>query len=219
MVRSAVPEPHDDVNAPMEYDPELGRIRRVAVVVAHPDDETLWAGGLLLDHPRWSVFVVSLCRASDPDRAPRFAKALKSLGARGAMEDLDDGPEQFPLSAKYLRDTILSLLPGRDYDLLLTHAPHGEYTRHRRHEEVSRALRRLWRTGKLRAPHLWQFAYEDGGGEYLPRPRQDASLRVDLTESTWRRKRAIMTRIYGFGESSWEARTVPRTEAFWCLHI
>jgi len=32
----------------------------VAVIVAHPDDETLWAGGLLIDHPEWDVFVACL---------------------------------------------------------------------------------------------------------------------------------------------------------------
>ena len=141
---------------------------------------------------------------------------LEQFKARGAIGDLDDGPDQEPLPATQVRASILALLPERDYDLLLTHAPRGEYTRHRRHEEVSRALRVLWRRGQLRARHLWQFAYEDGEGAYLPRSRQDAALRVSLTDETWRRKYAIMTEIYGFGETTWEARVVPRTEAFWC---
>ena len=44
------------MSAPGEQDSELGETSRVAVVVAHPDDETLWAGGLLLSHPEWSPF-------------------------------------------------------------------------------------------------------------------------------------------------------------------
>ncbi len=113
--------------------------------------------------------------------------------------------------------TILALLPERDYDLLLTHAPCGEYTRHRRHEEVSKAVRVLWRDGTLRARYLWQFAYEDGGGAYLPRPQRDAGLQVRLSDALWTRKYDMITRLYGFGADSWEARVVPRTEAFHCF--
>lgn len=198
----------------MDHDSEPRAIRRVAVVVAHPDDETLWAGGLLLSHPAWTPFIVTLCRGSDPDRAPKFLRALGYLNAHGRMGDLDDGPDQIPLPAGKVREAILSLLPDRNYDLLLTHAPRGEYTRHRRHEEVARAVRRLWRDGILRAGMLWQFAYEDGGGAYPPRARQDAGVRVFLTEELWTRKHDLITRVYGFGAASWEARVVPRAEAF-----
>jgi LmbE family N-acetylglucosaminyl deacetylase len=189
----------------------------VAVVVAHPDDETLWAGGLLLSHPEWSPFIVTLCRGKDPDRAPRFLKALERLGAEGTMGDLDDGPGQLPLPAMEAQDAILALLPEREYDLLLTHAPDGEYTSHRRHEEVSRAVALLWRAGTLRANSLWQFAYEDGGRAYPLRPRQDASLQVPLSEAIWARKYGLLTEVYGFGPTSWEAQVAPRAEAFNCF--
>ena len=78
-----------------------------------------------------------------PDRAPRFLKALERMGAKGAMADLDDGPEQAPLEEGVVRSTLLSLLPPGEWDLILTHGPKGEYTRHLRHEEVSRAVLRL----------------------------------------------------------------------------
>jgi len=173
-------------------------------------------GGLLLSHPEWSPFIVTLCRASDADRAPKFLRALDQLHSQGAMGDLDDGPAQIPLSGRQVRDAILALLPERDYDLLITHSPRGEYTRHRRHEEVARALRELWQLGQLRARQLWQFAYEDGGGIYLPRPRQDAGLRIPLSKATWTRKYNLITQVYGFAKATWEARVVPRTEAFTC---
>jgi LmbE family N-acetylglucosaminyl deacetylase len=189
----------------------------VAVIVAHPDDETLWAGGLLLSHPEWSPFILALCRGEDSDRAPRFAKALECLGAKGTMGNLDDGPDQYPLSAKRVQDAILALLPKWDYDILLTHAPQGEYTWHRRHGEVSLAVRQLWRAGELSAKSLWQFAYEDGGATYAPRPQKDASLQISLSEAAWNRKIGIITDIYGFDEASWEARAVTRTEAFNCF--
>ena len=110
--------------------------KKVALIVAHPDDETLWAGGTILCHPTWDCFIVCLCRASDKKRAPRFYKALKVLRSTGAMGDLDDGPEQKPLEEAVLQRTILQLLPPKHFDLLLSHSPKGEYTRHLRHEET-----------------------------------------------------------------------------------
>jgi len=198
------------------YSEQCG-IRRVAVVVAHPDDETLWAGGLLLSHPAWLLDIVTLCRGKDPDRAPRFLTAMGRFHAQGAMGDLDDSPEQAPLPDALVRTAILELLPARDYDLVLTHAPNGEYTSHRRHQEVSGAVLGLWRDGTLRSRKLWQFAYEDGGGTYRPRPRPDASLRVPLSEALWMRKYDIITQVYGFAATSWEAQAGPRTEAFHCF--
>jgi LmbE family N-acetylglucosaminyl deacetylase len=196
---------------------DIEKIRRVAVVVAHPDDETLWAGGLLLSHPEWNPFVVTLCRGSDPERAPKFLSALGRFNARGVMGDLDDGPDQAPLAASLVRETILSLLPERDFDLLITHAPRGEYTRHRRHEEVSRAVRVLWKRGDLRAARLWQFAYDDREGSGAPRPREDADFQFPLSDELWDRKSTIITDVYGFGPDSWEARAVTRGEAFHCF--
>ena len=38
------------------------------VIVAHPDDETLWAGGTILMHPETHWTILTLCRTSDPDR-------------------------------------------------------------------------------------------------------------------------------------------------------
>jgi LmbE family N-acetylglucosaminyl deacetylase len=191
--------------------------KRVAVIVAHPDDETLWAGGLLLSHPEWSPFIVALCRGNDPDRAPRFRRALESLGAEGNLGSLDDGPDQFPLSTKRVQEAILALLPERDYDILLTHAPQGEYTWHRRHGEVSLAVRDLWREGELQARSLWQFAFEDGAGAYPPRPQTDASLHLPLSDAIWARKKRIITEDYGFDEGSWECRALSLAEAFTCF--
>jgi LmbE family N-acetylglucosaminyl deacetylase len=190
-------------------------IKAVAVIVAHPDDETLWAGGTILSHPAWNVYVMALCRASDQDRAPKFLQALKVLGADGIMGDLDDGPEQTPLPKDEVQAAILRLLPHTHFDLIISHHPHGEYTRHRRHEEIGSAAIALRREGTLSAHQLWMFAYEDGGKRYLPRAMKTADLYYNLPESIWQRKYQIITATYGFETQSWEAGTTPRAEAFW----
>ena len=190
-------------------------LKAVAVIVAHPDDETLWAGGTILGHPAWNVYIIALCRASDQDRAPRFFQALNVLGADGMIGDLDDGPEQTPLPEDEVQGAILRLLPPTHFDLLISHHPQGEYKRHRRHEEIGRAVITLRHEGKLSAHELWTFAYEDGGKRYLPRAIKTADLYHILPESIWQRKYQIMTTTYGFEKQSWEAETTPRAEAFW----
>ena len=194
---------------------EKRKSKTVAVIVAHPDDETLWAGGTILSHPSWQWFIVCLCRGSDNDRAPRFLKTLQVLGSGGIIGDLNDGPEQKPLDENELKHTILQLLPSMHFDLIISHNPNGEYTRHVRHEEISRAVIRLWHADKISANELWTFAYEDGDNEYYPRPIESATLYRILTKRIWLKKYGIITETYGFEKNSFEAQTTPQTESFW----
>jgi len=189
----------------------------VAVVVAHPDDETLWAGGTLLMQRSWQPFVASACRASDTDRAPKFFAVLELLGAHGKMADLDDAPAQAPLADELVEQAVLNALPERQYDRILTHSPQGEYTRHRRHEEVSRAVLRLWARGELSAPEVWLFAYEDGEGKASPRAISGAHIINELPFDIWRQKKRLLIDGYGFPPESWEARVTPQREAFFCV--
>jgi len=187
------------------------------VVVAHPDDETLWCGGYILAHPEYHWCIVTLCRAHDPDRAPKFRRVMQQMGATGGMADLDDGPDQIPLPLVLVQQTILQLLPAIHYDLILTHGSKGEYTRHRRHEECSQGVVELWLSGRLSTERLWLFAYEDGDRSHLPLVRDDADRHDILANSLWLEKRRLITDIYGYGADSWEAQTVPREEGFWCF--
>lgn len=168
--------------------------------------------------PQWSWHVATLCRATDPDRAPKFQQVVAQLGAVGSMGSLDDDPEQYPLDDARVREAVLAIVPAAQYDLILTHGPRGEYTRHRRHEETCRAVVGLWADGTLSAQAVWMFGFEDGGGSYLPRVQAAATRQETFSEEIWRRKYQLMTQGYGFALESWEARATPRSEAFWCFH-
>jgi len=195
---------------------DINKIKKtVAIVVAHPDDETLWAGGTILNHSSWDFFIVCLCRGKDNDRASKFHEALKVLKSEGIMGDLNNGPEQKPLEEDLIENTILELLPNKPFDLIITHNPGGEYTRHLRHEETGRAIIKLWNAGKISTNELWTFAYEDGGKEYYPKPIEKAAIYRNLTKHIWLRKYNIMTETYGFDNNSWEAKTTPKAESFW----
>ena len=119
------------------------------------------------------------------------------------------------MDEKEVEGLILSLLPPRKYDLILTHSPAGEYTRHIRHEETGKAVIKLWNSGKISTKELWVFAYEDGHKEYLPRPIEKADTFHRLPKPIWREKYRIITKIYGFADTSFEAKTTPLAESFW----
>lgn len=190
-------------------------LKSVAIIVAHPDDETLWAGGTILSQPAWKCFIACLCRKSDAVRATRFHATLKMLKASGIMGDLDDGPNQNPQPEKLVEQTILDLLPAQHFDLVITHNPTGEYTRHLRHEETSRAVINLWKAGKIVADELWIFAYEDGERTKYPEPVQDADIYNVLSDEVFAKKYSLMLETYGFDDNSWEAKSTTQAEAFW----
>ena len=189
--------------------------KSVAVIVAHPDDETLWAGGTILNNPSWKCFIICVCRKNDEDRAPKFCNALKIFHADGAMGDLDDGPAQNSLEETEVEKMILNLLPSKHFDLIITHDPAGEYTEHLRHKETSKAVITLWHNSKIDSNELWTFAYEDGNKKYYPKAIQDATSFHTLEDKIWLKKYNIITQTYGFRQESWEAKTTPKTESFW----
>jgi len=131
------------------------------------------------------------------------------------MGDMDDGPDQKPLNENEVQQLILELLPPVHYDLVVSHNPSGEYTRHIRHEEVSKAVINLWHSGKISAGELRTFAYEDNNKAYFPRPDRNAPVYQILTKSNWLKKYSLITETYGFEKTSWEAQTTPKAEAFW----
>ncbi|MDA3957224.1 hypothetical protein [Oceanispirochaeta sp.] len=188
---------------------------RIALIVAHPDDETLWAGGSILRSNFQECFILSLCRKSDTDRSPKFYQALKELGARGKMADLDDEPDQKTLEEGLMGSTIMNILPQLTYALIYTHSPVGEYTRHKRHEEAGRAVLALWVSGQLKAREIRLFAYEDEQKSTLPHAISSAPIQQVLSEEIWQKKYSIITETYGFDKDGFEARTTPRIEAFW----
>jgi LmbE family N-acetylglucosaminyl deacetylase len=195
----------------------FAEIKTGAVIVAHPDDETLWAGGTILMHPEINWTIMTLCRKSDPDRAPKFLKVANILGAKGFMADLDDGPDQKPLEQSDIQRTILNTLPVRSFDVIMTHNPKGEYTRHLRHEEVSQAVSGLFKKQDLKAGKLLFFAYEDGGKKYPPRPRKDADIVINLPKNIWQKKKDIIINSYGFSPDSFEATAASDVEAYQIL--
>lgn len=105
---------------------------RRALVVAHPDDETLWFGGLLAAEPGdWTVICCSIPRA-DPTRAWKFFDACDVLGAKARLLPyVETGTKEDLIN--------LELLDLSDFDQIVTHNSVGEYGHHH-HIHLNRVL-------------------------------------------------------------------------------
>jgi hypothetical protein len=100
------------------------------VVVAHPDDETLWCGGLIARY-KPDVVCCTVPRR-DPERAIRFFYAVKELGGYPILIPFQESPANEPIRH-------LDLLELTGYKEIVTHGPEGEYG-HLHHKQVSECV-------------------------------------------------------------------------------
>jgi LmbE family N-acetylglucosaminyl deacetylase len=189
-------------------------MKQAAIIVAHPDDEIIWCGGLILRNLDWDWTVLSLCRATDPDRRTRFRGVCESLGVAGCIGDLDDdNPLKAINPAREIGRRIRECLGGADWDLCLTHGAKGEYG-HPRHIEVHNEVRRLMEAAVLRCDELWTFAYRCHPRTGECRARPDADVLVTLTPAELVEKKRIVHEQYGYAPDSFEVRACISPEAF-----
>jgi hypothetical protein len=127
--------------------------RRVLIVVAHPDDETIFFGGTAADAVDAGARVDIVCATGrfgsaswTARRRSEFRRACAVLGARGVMLDLPDCPGGLPQGRL---ETQLAVALGRTgFDAVYTHGAWGEYG-HPHHRCVCLAVHRLFGRGVL----------------------------------------------------------------------
>jgi len=194
-------------------------MKKSLIIVAHPDDEIIWAGGLILQNLHWDWTIFSLCRASDKDRAPKFRKVCNHLGAKSIITDLDDEFD-FKISSKEIKNLILSNLPKKRFNYVFTHGANGEYG-HIRHLEVHNAVKQLVKNKLLECDSLWFFAYLSSNEPSLHNPSlfipiadKKADWQVCLTSEQYKEKQKIITEIYGFKSPIFETMAAGSKESF-----
>lgn len=122
---------------------------RMACITAHPDDEVLWAGGLI-QKGDWTVICCSIPRI-DPIRAYKFYRCCDVLGVKARVLPF---PEGNPSEDFRHLDAIEDL---SSFDGVLTHNATGEYG-HVHHRSVHNYV-----VGNFNGP---VFTFGFGVGKY-----------------------------------------------------
>ncbi|MBU0662411.1 PIG-L family deacetylase [Candidatus Micrarchaeota archaeon] len=183
------------------------------VIVAHPDDETIWMGGTIIRNKGWDWTILSLCRCDDRDRAPRFAKACKILGAKAIMSDLDDENPEKPLPTSEIKKRIKKLLARKEFDFIFTHGKNGEYG-HNRHIEAARAVEEMIASRELKCSELRSFAYKKQRTPFMCVPSARAGVTTRLSRREAAMKRYLIKEVYNFDKGSFELLSSSDVEAF-----
>jgi LmbE family N-acetylglucosaminyl deacetylase len=189
---------------------------KAVVIVAHPDDETIWCGGLILQHPDWDWTIMSLCRADDPDRAPKFKKVCQIYGAEAIMTDLDDSSVLQPIDPRTdIGRRIVRSTEDTSWDLCVTHGQNGEYG-HLRHRQIHSEVLRLVTENRLQCRELWAFAYDCDSATSRCSAATWGEKRVELTARQLSEKKRIVHEEYGYARVSFEVKACISPE---CFHL
>ncbi len=150
--------------------------KRAIVIVAHPDDETIWMSGFILKHPQMDWAIFSLCRASDPDRAPKFKRVCKYYGAKAIITDLEDDDklslkQTLPIIKKLVQDNV----NRKKIDYIFTHGSNGEYG-HQRHLGVHQVVKQLAKEKFLQPQAIFYFNYKKTIPASSESPERDSDV-------------------------------------------
>lgn len=123
------------------------------MIVAHPDDETLWGGAHLSDG---GYFVLCLTHGKDTKRKKEFDNVMKASGNIGLMLDYPDEvngvrSDWSEVKTKMAKDLNV-LMKYKKWSQVITHNPEGEYG-HLHHKltnkMVTQAYYRVYQSNNL----------------------------------------------------------------------
>lgn len=140
---------------------------KALLLVAHPDDETIFAGNLLLEHHEWEWTVVCCTYTRGGPRGLEFTKAISAFKVEGVnivrteMLGLrDDEGDMRADPPELWEHRIATVCDGYEFDAVYTHNRGGDYG-HKHHRLVNACARRIF------PEPIWEFylSESDGGAE------------------------------------------------------
>ncbi len=123
------------------------------IIVAHPDDETLWAGAHMAED---GYFVVCVTNGNNEIRSKEFNNILMASEDKGVILNYPDKTYGKRDDWDNVREKIIAdlttIIEGNDWEVIATHNPAGEYG-HQHHimvnDFVTRICKDIGNEGKL----------------------------------------------------------------------
>ena len=137
------------------------------MIVAHPDDETIYGGGHLLND-KYTVVCIT-CGQVDY-RVNEFKEVMAKTNDDYLMLGFDDrinktGPiSDWSYQYNDIYNKLSEIIKSEDWDLIITHNPNGEYG-HRHHILTSEMVTNI--TGKKNLYYFGHWYRNGGGGERI----------------------------------------------------
>lgn len=161
------------------------------MIVAHPDDETFWGGGHLLND---RYLVVVLTNGFHNERVSDFERVIKKYGNdKGIILSYPDTRRTlYTASGRYngyetdywstcksgMETDIKFLLNYKKWNTVVTHNPDGEYDKYH-HQEVSKLVTKCIGSTKNSDTDLYYFGRYYGAYDKIDGPRiSDADLKA-----------------------------------------
>lgn len=140
------------------------------MIVAHPDDESLFGGAQLLTSNDW--YVLCCTNGDNPVRSREFSECMESIRANifcYEMLSLKDDLNEY-LNPLQLKTEIMARMLLCRWDVIVTHNRQGEYG-HLHHKQIHSAV-------ALLTPNFYVFDFSPTNPE--------------LDEELWERKKALV---------------------------
>lgn len=152
---------------------DLTSIKKV-MITAHPDDETLWGGGHLIEG---EYLVVCMTHGWNPKRRTAFEQTMRTTNDKYLILDYPDVRKTFS-NGKYetdmlstcknaMQEDINLILSYKKWDLIATHNPFGEYGKFL-HKTISQMVTQCYNKMTNKSATLYYFGRYYNSSNKIP---------------------------------------------------
>ena len=111
--------------------------KKILLIVAHPDDETLWFFQSMQQLKNTNeITVFCLTHAADSKRGKELSKVIDDLGIKVVFGHCEDTGIDHLLKKNELRQAFIKVFSNHKANLAITHPPHGGEKPHPHHIQI-----------------------------------------------------------------------------------
>lgn len=157
------------------------------MIVAHPDDETIWGGMHLIKD---KYLVICLTNGDNKTRAQEFNDVIKQTDDLGIILDYPDKTngkrDNWSNSQKNIKNDLNYLLQKQSFSKIVTHNPSGEYG-HQHHKMTSSIVTNIAKTLN-KTDSLYYF------GKYYKKTSPMLSMKPTFNEELLKQKNQLISK-------------------------